>query len=197
MSPCSIPNVPLVLLLVLAAQMRPLLWLVLAHAWKLLVGMSRCFQEPPSPWRDVFGLLQGWLLMPGTVASQETVVALKHRHKTRAPDGVSESSPQHRRCSSDSCSRSDHAAPGHSPELTGTVGSFVFCQSGPVNYPTTSPETVHTAAAGLWLAWQCWHRCAGCPSSAGSWPLPGGHCAASAPLWHLSSAWSDPTGTVD
>lgn len=88
MSPCSIPNVPLVLLLVLAAQMRPLLWLVLARAWKLLVGMSRCFQEPPSPWRDVFGLLQGWLLMPGTVASQETVVALKHRHKTRAPDGV-------------------------------------------------------------------------------------------------------------
>lgn len=88
MSPCSIPNVPLVLLLVLAAQMRPLLWLVLARAWKLLVGMSRCFQKPPSPRRDVFGLLQGWLLMPGTVASQETLVALKHRHKTRAPDGV-------------------------------------------------------------------------------------------------------------
>lgn len=88
MSPCSIPNVPLVLLLVLAAQMRPLLWLVLAHAWKLLVGMSRCFQEPPSQRRDVFGLLQGWLLMPGTVASHETLVALKHRHKTRAPDGV-------------------------------------------------------------------------------------------------------------
>lgn len=52
------------------------------------MGMLPCFQEPPFPWRDVFGLLQGWLLMPGTVASHETLVALKHRHKTRAPDGV-------------------------------------------------------------------------------------------------------------